>query len=453
MKMEEYLRTVTEQIRCKKARELVSGELKDHILEQADAYEADGMFEEEALEKAVREMGDPVETGVSLDRVHRPQMSWSTLALIGVISILSILLHAAFGSCSESLRASGAGIGYLKNHIMYTVYGYILMILVYRMDYSILSRFPKTAAAGFLAFLLIGRSFLGIEYGGMIFYMQLGPFALSIPILMYLYAPFFAGILYHYRGEGYGVFLKLLPWIFIPLLITLHLPYLGGVLALAMVFAILISVAVWQRWYRVNKRNVLAVLWTAVLAGPVLFTGLSYITGKMPGYQMARVHALFLWDRSLNYASSLAGRLISSASLLGQSELGAQELGNLPGFNSDFVFAGLISVYGILAGILAAALLAFLLIKIFRISFRQRNQLGMMLGCACGAIFLVQTVICLAMNLGLIPVMGSVLLPFFSSGGSGILVSYILLGLVLSVYRYKNILAEKPRKKKAGIAS
>ena len=82
MRMDEYLNTVTEQIRCTKARELVTEELRDHILDQAEAYESEGMFEEEAMEKAVRDMGDPVETGVSLDRIHRPQVEVGILILI-----------------------------------------------------------------------------------------------------------------------------------------------------------------------------------------------------------------------------------------------------------------------------------------------------------------------------------------------------------------------------------
>lgn len=445
MRMEEYLGIVTDQIRCKKAREMVKGELKDHILDQAQAYEKDGMFEEEALEKAVREMGDPVETGVSLDRIHRPQMSWSTLALIGVISVFSILFQAAFGTYGGE-----TGGGYLKNHIMYTVYGFILMIFVYRLDYSILARFPKTAAAGFLALFLIGRSVFGIEYGGMILYIQLGPFYLNVPTFMYLYVPLFGGILYHYRREGYKVFAKLALWAVVPVLITFRLPYMGGALTLLITFAVLTSVAVCQNWYRVNKKRVLIALWSLILFVPALFFGFLYAAGNMSGYQIARLNALFSWDKSESYQASLAARCLSSP-LLGRSEA-FSELRMLPEFKSDFVFAGIISAYGILAGLLVLALIVFLLVKIFRISFRQRNQLGLILGCACGTVFLLQTVICLAMNVGLFPVL-SATLPFFSSGGSGTVVSYILLGLVLSVYRYKNILAEKPRKKTAGIAS
>ena len=62
MKIEEYLNKVTEQIRCKKAHESVEGELKNHILDQMEAYKLGGMDEEEALDKAIIEMGDPVAT-------------------------------------------------------------------------------------------------------------------------------------------------------------------------------------------------------------------------------------------------------------------------------------------------------------------------------------------------------------------------------------------------------
>jgi len=40
-----------------------------------------------------------------------------------------------------------------------------------------------------------------------------------------------------------------------------------------------------------------------------------------------------------------------------------------------------------------------------------------------------------------------VILPFLSYGGSGTLLSYILMGLVLSVYRYKNIPLESQKRK------
>ena len=45
MKMEEYLNKVTEQIRCRKARASVAGELENHILDKMEAYKKEGLEE------------------------------------------------------------------------------------------------------------------------------------------------------------------------------------------------------------------------------------------------------------------------------------------------------------------------------------------------------------------------------------------------------------------------
>lgn len=98
MRMDEYLRTVTEQVRCSRMHDSIAEELKDHILDQAEAFEEEGTDHEQALELAVREMGDPVETGVALDRVHRPHMSVEMLVLVSLIQCVKpcvLWIHAS----------------------------------------------------------------------------------------------------------------------------------------------------------------------------------------------------------------------------------------------------------------------------------------------------------------------------------------------------------------------
>ena len=49
----------------------------------------------EAAEKAaVADMGDPVEVGISMDRVHRPRLAWSVVAIAVLIGIISSVIHA-----------------------------------------------------------------------------------------------------------------------------------------------------------------------------------------------------------------------------------------------------------------------------------------------------------------------------------------------------------------------
>ena len=62
--MDEYLKTLLEQIRCKKARPYVKKELQDHIEDQIEANMQAGMDREQAEREAVRDM--TVSTGLRL---------------------------------------------------------------------------------------------------------------------------------------------------------------------------------------------------------------------------------------------------------------------------------------------------------------------------------------------------------------------------------------------------
>ena len=84
MDKKKYIQTVTEQIRCKRALPLVTKELEGHIEDQKSDYMKAGMNAEEAEEAAVLEMGDPVEVGVEMDRIHRPKMAWKMIGLIAI---------------------------------------------------------------------------------------------------------------------------------------------------------------------------------------------------------------------------------------------------------------------------------------------------------------------------------------------------------------------------------
>lgn len=69
--MDEYLKILLEQIRCKKARPYIRQELQNHMEDQIEANIHAGMSYESAEKEAVKDMGDPVEAGISLDRIHR----------------------------------------------------------------------------------------------------------------------------------------------------------------------------------------------------------------------------------------------------------------------------------------------------------------------------------------------------------------------------------------------
>ncbi|MCC8140835.1 MAG: FtsW/RodA/SpoVE family cell cycle protein [Lachnospiraceae bacterium] len=434
MRMEEYLDTVTEQIRCARARDFVREEMEAHIRDQAEAYEVEGMFPEEALEKAVCEMGDPVEAGVALDGVHRPRMDWHSLWIVGILSLLSVaaqLLLSQEYSLGNSLAL---------RHILFTVTGFALMLLIYRLDYSVLAKYGRQAAGVVLLLLALALP-LGIRMNGSVIGLLTAFLYIPLSALTVLYVPLFGAVLYSYRGQGYRCLWKIFLWVAVPVLLMLRLTYFSRAALFGLMLAAVLAFAIGKDWYMVAKRKALAFLGGVAVLLPavgILFLGVS---GRLTSYQLARLAAFVSGSSETAYTEQVARQFLTESSLVGLRG-GGELYGTLPGANSEYILVSIAWTCGLAAAVAVVLFLLSLIGRVFRIALRQRNQLGMILGFGCGVVFLSQTLLTLAMTLGLSPVMSTVL-PFFSQGGSNVICSYILLGLVLSVYRYKDILPGK----------
>ena len=439
MRLDEYLDTVSEQIRYKKIRSTVVKELENHILDQAEAYEACGAFPEEAIDCAVREMGDPVETGVSLDRIHRPQMSWGIVITIGLISLLSIGLFYTIDVLTPSLTYPW------QNHAINVLAGFFLMLLIYRMDYSLLSKLGWKPAAIFLIAMILGLLLLHRPINGAYRrFFFIGNISVSVPEAMLLYIPLFGSALYSFRGDGYKVLLKIAPLILIPCGFLWITPSIitAGILFFSLMCLFLF--AVYKDWYHISKKSILGVSVSGLLIMPFIFLGYIYLFGE--DYQVDRLQAFFSPSGLHDYIVNIAENMRIGSSLIGTSENSVQYLTNGPTtyFLTDYILVSMCSIYGIFLTIAIVAGLLMIVMKIFHISVTQKNQLGMIIGTGCGIAFLVKMASSILINLQIIPYF-SISMPFLSYGGSNTFVSYILLGLVLSVYRYKNILPNESK--------
>ncbi|WP_044293129.1 FtsW/RodA/SpoVE family cell cycle protein [Robinsoniella peoriensis] len=87
--------------------------------------------------------------------------------------------------------------------------------------------------------------------------------------------------------------------------------------------------------------------------------------------------------------------------------------------------------------------------RFLRISLRQKNQLGMIMGMACSTILLLQVILYFLNNMGLM--FTDTNCPFLSYAGTGTVITYILIGILLSICRYQNILPVSPPSKEFGI--
>lgn len=211
MRAEEYLTILTEQIRCRMARGAVREEFLCHIEDQKAAFLSEGMEQAEAEEAAVREMGDPVETGNELDRIHRPKMAWGMIALIAVLSIVGYLVQYLLQE--KWIAAGGEGGAGPSGSIPYMIAGLAVMIGVCLADYTRIAVRARELLILMFLFFAVGPIFFSVSVNGSMNWIEIplaGTFTLSY--VQFLTVPLYAAVLYRYRGQGYSALLKAVLW-------------------------------------------------------------------------------------------------------------------------------------------------------------------------------------------------------------------------------------------------
>ncbi|HHQ0951367.1 TPA: FtsW/RodA/SpoVE family cell cycle protein, partial [Listeria innocua] len=110
----------------------------------------------------------------------------------------------------------------------------------------------------------------------------------------------------------------------------------------------------------------------------------------------------------------------------------------IPEAHTDFVFPFLVYSFGWVFGIFLCLLLLVFILRISLNAFKTKDLFGRLLTIGGSVLFTVPAFWNILMGLGIVPIM-VVPLPFISYGGSMLLVYSSLLGLILNVYRRKDI--------------
>ena len=427
MGLSDYLNTLTAQMRCKKARSLVAEEISAHILDQKEAFMADGMDEDAALKESIRQMGDPVTVGMEMDRIHRPRPDWKFLIFIAVFSVIGLFLQYEMNQLSIDYTS----VDYFPRHCVYTVVGLIVMAVLYFLDYTIVGKYALRFWGLLTVYFLWAGLFAPLRNGSHGY----------IQLTLYLYVPVFAGLLYRYRMRGWRGLCKCLLLFVFTALLGIRCTGLYNVTAfLSLTILIMITAAVHRGWFGVPIKRTIRLLWAAVCLAPILFICL----GGLAAYQYDRLMAMISMfsgrgDTTFNYVAHVAQELLSAAKPLGNSGSSIEE--RLPYIFTDYIFTYVVSCYGYLAG--AAVVLALLggVARIFRLSSRLTNELGWMISFGCGCVFGIETLHYILTNFGIL-IFAQTYLPFFSYGLRASILTYSFSGLLLSIYRYKDVVGE-----------
>ena len=157
--------------------------------------------------------------------------------------------------------------------------------------------------------------------------------------------------------------------------------------------------------------------------------------GLLKGYQFKRILAVLTPDdpalADITYQQNKGAMAIGTGGLTGQGLFSGEHI-FVPNAWNDFIFAYLANVLGFVGAAAVLVLLLALCLRTLQTGLRCPDALGCNICVGIFAALFMQCVINLGMNLQVLPVIG-VTLPFFSAGGSSVVMMYLCIGIVLSV--------------------
>ena len=220
-------------------------------------------------------------------------------------------------------------------------------------------------------------------------------------------------------------FLPMLALLAVVMLIVVRLNDLGAALLYFGIFLTMLFVATGRRSY--------------VLIGLVLFVAGFVVAYQLFGHIQARVN---IWIDPFADPLGAGFQPVRALYALGRGGIFGEGLGQglvtlggnltIPFVHTDFIFTAVAEELGLLG---AFALLGFAMVLVFRglrIASLARDDFGALLVVGLTASLGLQTLIIIGGNTKLIPLTG-ITLPFVSYGGSSVLASFIMVGLLLAI--------------------
>ena len=174
----------------------------------------------------------------------------------------------------------------------------------------------------------------------------------------------------------------------------------------------------------------------------VFLTSLSSLLFFLPekfGYVINRLVAFFDPSQGDKFQSSTALDAIKLGGLTGQGMGEGILKESVPEAHTDYVIAVISEEYGSLVSILILIIFLYISFRIIKNCFNQDNQFLKISLSGLATLLIFQTFIHAGVNINLLPATGMTL-PFLSYGGSSLIGSAILAGLVLNYTKNKSYL-------------
>ena len=437
--IKKYLDKVCEQIRFQKAHPIVQKELEDHIVDQTEAFVLEGMPKTKAVEKAIEQMGDPVMVGAQLDRVYRPKTQWSLIFFVILFSIVGFILQY---NIKNTIYHTNIGMIHTSTLLAFII-GMGMMILFYFIDFTIL---VHKAIKIYICYVsAMGIVFVLSEFPimGYPVYVNGAP---QVPPLIYLFPIIFTGVLYHFRAKSYGAIVLCMCSMILPILFTSNTKFKTACFLIVLVNICLMTIAIVKNWFAVRKLYALLLLYI-----PMLLAGC--FTAMLP-FVRYRLHIALLDPDGEDYIRYLLQNNVKEAALLGKGGLITLPSGetldilrSIP-YQLEYLPTYILHCGGWVLLIIFLAMYLFFLARGFLLARKQKSQLGFMTAMAILLTFSAISIWNIISNSGFFFYFNFLEIPFFSHGGTLYILFFIMMGILLSVFRTGNCVKDSLAVKK-----
>jgi len=315
---------------------------------------------------------------------------------------------------------------FLKRQIFFVALGLGIMFFFLHVPYQKFKIFAyPLLVLSFIMLLLLFVPFLGKKVGGAVRWLNLGFIAFQVgelvKVSLVLFLAFFLSRKQHHIKE-------LFQGITVPLGVT----------------ACLMGLIILQPDFGTTAIIAMTTMIMLYLAGARILHLTSLVAIFTPFVVWALCHG-YRWERLMTFLNPWSDprgsgfQIIQSMISFGAGGAfgvgvgdGMQKLYYLPEPHTDFILSVIAEEGGFISVSIVMGLYVLLIVRGFIISFRAPDLFGMLLAAGFTLLFALQIFINSAGVMGLVPLKG-LTLPFLSYGGSSLLMSFAMVGILLSI--------------------
>ncbi len=346
------------------------------------------------------------------------------LLCIGLIMVASASSYYALTEFNNSNH-------FLIRQLVFAVIGVIVMLVVSKINYRVYSRFAYSIyGVVLLLMILVLVPGIGTEVNGARRWIDLKITTFQPSELMKIAL---ALVLSTYIVNNYKKLTSIpkyiVPAVFFLLVcvVMFFQNHLSGMIVMAFITGIIFLAS----GMKLEAKYIVPLVLIAALAiGGFLFA---------KGFRMDRITSFFNPDEDItggNWQASQSLYAIGSGGLfgrgLGQSR---QKYLWLPEAQNDFIFAVTAEEFGFVGSTVIVCVFAYFIIRGIRTALKCNDLFGMLVATGITSMFAFQIIVNIAVVTKSMPVTGMPL-PFFSYGGTSLLINLIAVGILLNISRH-----------------